>query len=57
MTINKSQEQSLKIAGIDLSENCFTHGQFYVACFRVSSPLPTRLVILPKWKNIQCSIL
>ncbi|KAF0767637.1 ATP-dependent DNA helicase RRM3-like, partial [Aphis craccivora] len=44
MTINKSQGQSLKIAGIDLSDDCFTHGQFYVACSRVSSP--TSLVIL-----------
>ncbi|XP_050063228.1 uncharacterized protein LOC126552553 [Aphis gossypii] len=44
MTINKSQGQSLKIAGIDLSDDCFTDGQFYVACSRVSSP--TSLVIL-----------
>ncbi|KAL4098443.1 hypothetical protein QTP88_023051 [Uroleucon formosanum] len=44
MTINKSKGQSLKIAGIDLSDDCFTHGQFYVACSRVSSP--TSLVIL-----------
>ncbi|XP_025421005.1 uncharacterized protein LOC112691082 [Sipha flava] len=32
MTINKSQDQTLKFAGIDLRENCFSHGQFYVAC-------------------------
>lgn len=38
ITINKSQGQSLKIAGLDLREECFTHGQFYVACSRVSSP-------------------
>ncbi|XP_071575067.1 uncharacterized protein [Temnothorax nylanderi] len=44
MTINKSQGQSLKVAGIDLSEDCFSHGQFYVACSRVSSP--NSLVIL-----------
>lgn len=44
MTINKSQGQSLKVAGIDLSEDCFSHGQFYVACSRVSSP--SSLVIL-----------
>lgn len=37
MTINKSQGQSLKMAGIDLTEDCFSHGQFYVACSRVSS--------------------
>ncbi|KAF0773252.1 ATP-dependent DNA helicase RRM3-like [Aphis craccivora] len=30
--------------GIDLSEDSFTHGQFYVACSRISSP--TSLVIL-----------
>src|SRR6201996_9581617 len=44
MTINKSQGQSLKLAGIDLREDCFSHGQFYVACSRVSSP--SSLVIL-----------
>lgn len=37
MTINKAQGQSLKVAGIDLTEDCFSHGQFYVACSRVSS--------------------
>ncbi|KAL4141823.1 hypothetical protein QTP88_004380 [Uroleucon formosanum] len=31
MTINKSQGQSLKIAGIDLSDDCFTHGEIYKA--------------------------
>ncbi|XP_067131955.1 uncharacterized protein [Centruroides vittatus] len=38
MTINKSQGQTLKFADIDLREHCFSHGQFYVACSRVSSP-------------------
>lgn len=37
MSINKSQGQSLKMAGIDLRNDCFSHGQFYVACSRVSS--------------------
>lgn len=37
ITINKSQGQSLKIAGLDLRDDCFSHGQFYVACSRVSS--------------------
>ncbi|XP_060855618.1 uncharacterized protein LOC132933334 [Metopolophium dirhodum] len=44
MTINKSQGQTLKIAGIDVREDCFSHGQFYVACSIVS--MPTNLVIL-----------
>lgn len=43
MTINKSQGQTLKKAGIDLSKNCFTHGQLYVACSRVSNS--TNLII------------
>ena len=34
MTINKSQGQSLKVTGIDLTEECFSHGQLYVAMSR-----------------------
>ncbi|UYV66756.1 hypothetical protein LAZ67_4002775 [Cordylochernes scorpioides] len=37
MSINKAQGQSLKIAGIDLKQPCFSHGQLYVACSRVGS--------------------
>lgn len=44
MTINKSQGQTLKYAGVDLREHCFSHGQCYVACSRVSSS--SGLVIL-----------
>lgn len=36
--INKSQGQTLNMAGIDLRQKCFSHGQFYVACSRVSKP-------------------
>ncbi|XP_053595510.1 uncharacterized protein LOC128667831 [Microplitis demolitor] len=53
MTINKAQGQSLKLAGVDLRNDCFSHGQFYVACSRVSSP--DNLIILQpekKTKNI-----
>lgn len=37
MTINKSQGQTLKFVGIDLREDCFSHGQLYVGASRVSS--------------------
>lgn len=37
MTINKSQGQTLKAAGVDLRTECFSHGQLYVAFSRVSS--------------------
>ncbi|XP_050062985.1 uncharacterized protein LOC126552337 [Aphis gossypii] len=39
MTINKSQGQSLSMTGIDLREECFSHGQFYITCSRVSSAI------------------
>ncbi|XP_063924681.1 ATP-dependent DNA helicase PIF6-like [Zophobas morio] len=48
ITINKAQGQTLKMAGIDLLEDCFSHGQFYVACSRVSAA--SRLVILAHGK-------
>ena len=32
--INKSQGQTLKIAGVQLRQDCFVHGQVYVACSR-----------------------
>lgn len=37
-TINKGQGQTLKVAGLDLSRPCFSHGQLYVGCSRVGSP-------------------
>lgn len=37
-TINKSQGQTLKFGGIELRENYYSHGQFYVDCSRISSP-------------------
>ena len=37
ITVNKSQGQTLKICGLHLETNCFSHGQFYVCCSRTSS--------------------
>lgn len=34
---NKALGQSLKVAGVDLRSDCFSHGQLYVAYSRVSS--------------------
>ena len=38
MTINKSQGQTFKAVGIDLTNEKFTHGMLYVALSRVGSP-------------------
>ncbi|XP_065650729.1 ATP-dependent DNA helicase PIF6-like [Hydra vulgaris] len=53
MTINKAQGQSLKVAGINLEQLCFSHGQLYVACYRVGSPR-NLFILTPeeKTKNI-----
>ncbi|XP_060874712.1 ATP-dependent DNA helicase pif1-like [Metopolophium dirhodum] len=53
MTINKAQGQSFKVAGVDLRNDCFSHGQLYVACSRVSSP-DSLVILLPegRTKNI-----
>uniref|UniRef100_A0A0D3AB26 ATP-dependent DNA helicase n=1 Tax=Brassica oleracea var. oleracea TaxID=109376 RepID=A0A0D3AB26_BRAOL len=38
MTINKSQDQSLKQVALYLPHPVFTHGQLYVAMSRVTTP-------------------
>ncbi|GFV98339.1 ATP-dependent DNA helicase [Trichonephila clavipes] len=51
----KSQDQSLGIAGKDLETPCFSHGQLYVACFRVAKRkifLYTFQMELPKMLSI-----
>uniref|UniRef100_A0A0L8FJT3 DNA helicase Pif1-like 2B domain-containing protein n=1 Tax=Octopus bimaculoides TaxID=37653 RepID=A0A0L8FJT3_OCTBM len=35
MSINKSQRQTLSVAGLHLAESCFSHGQLHIGCFRV----------------------
>jgi hypothetical protein len=45
MTINKSQGQSLKQVGIDLSTGVFAHGQLYVALSRATSPNHIKIVL------------
>ena len=45
MTINKSQGQSLKHIGLDLSTEVFSHGQLYVAVSRVTDGRNVRLVV------------
>jgi len=37
MSINKTQGQSLKVAGINLKTLCVFHGQLYVPCSRVKT--------------------
>jgi len=49
-SINKAQRIYLKIAGINLPNACFSHGQIYVSCSRVGHP--TNLYILASgWKT------
>ena len=55
MTINKSQGQSLEVAGVDLSTPCFSHGQLYVALSRVGSPRGLHVYARDKiTQNIVC---
>ena len=37
MTINKSQGQSLKVVGLDISTPVFSHGQLYLGCSRTGT--------------------
>lgn len=46
MTINKSQGQSLKVVGVFLQEQVFTHGQLYVALSRVTSKKGLKIITL-----------
>ena len=35
ITVNKAQGQTLRVAGLHLKDEAFSHGQLYVACSRV----------------------
>lgn len=54
VTINKAQGQTFKHVGIDLRQECFSHGQLYVALSRSGSG-ENQYLLLPeenKTKNI-----
>ena len=44
ITINKSQGQSLTVTGLELTDECFSHGQLYVGMSRAKDP--TKLYIV-----------
>ena len=47
MTINKSQGQSLEVAGVDQTNPCFSHGQSYFAAQELDQNL-----IYSYWEKI-----
>ena len=55
ITINKSQGQTLKHAGVWLRGQVFTHGQLYVACSRVSSPDNLKFAVMRKSDKQSCT--
>ena len=53
MTINKSQGQTMQMAGLFLRLKMFTHGQLYVAMSRVGSPAKLKVGAMNDYgKNI-----
>ena len=55
MTINKSQGQTFKYLGGDLSVPCFTHGMFYVAASRTGNA-STLTFLAPENKTILLNV-
>ncbi len=51
MTINKSQGQTLNWVGLYLPTPVFAHGQFYVACSKVTSKKNLKLLIIKQLGN------
>ena len=56
MTINKSQGQTFKAVGVDLTNESFTHGMLYVALSRVGSPNCLTLLVREDRKHAMSSI-
>ena len=54
ITINKSQGQTLKFAGVWLRGEVFAHGQLYVACSRVSHPDNLRFALKRDPPRAEC---
>jgi len=54
LTINKSQGQIFLLVGIDLKNECFSHGQLYVGWSRVGSP-GNQYILLPQ-NNITLNV-
>ncbi|XP_014781261.1 uncharacterized protein LOC106876995 [Octopus bimaculoides] len=50
MSINKAQEQSLNVVGLNLAEPVFSYGQLYVGCSRVGNPNHL-FIYAPQGKN------
>jgi len=46
MTINKGQGQSLTNVGLHLPSPMFSHGQLYIAIFRVTSKQDLKILIV-----------
>ncbi|XP_050064217.1 ATP-dependent DNA helicase PIF6-like [Aphis gossypii] len=51
MTINKAQGQTLNVAGLDLTVQCFSHGQLYVALSLVTCK-PNLFVMAPEGETL-----
>ena len=55
-TINKSQGQTLKYAGVWLRGQVFTHGQLYVASSRVGAPRNLKFALMQEQKGVALNI-
>ena len=57
MTINKSQGQTFKAIGVDLTNESFTHRMLYVALSRVGSPNCLTLLVRKALKHAMLFIM